>query len=236
MESQLPKRIRYTNRWFCYLDLLGFRDLVQSKDIDQVLPIYEEALSQLESAAQNKARQGIMFSWFSDTFILYSKSGRAEDFSLLEQAGRLFFRELIAHEIPVRGALTYGKLYSQQERNIFIGPALIDAYRYGEGQDWLGFVLTPLAITQLAVVEIPVEKRLNYRKVSEPGVLKPGIDGPVYAFCFGDGSIQGRNRYLKPLESMRKKAGASQANKYARTIAFLNDHNSAGGRSSPASA
>lgn len=236
MESQLPKKIRYTNRWFCYLDLLGFRNLVQSKDIEQVLPIYEEALSHLENAAQNKARQGIMFSWFSDTFILYSKSGRAEDFALLEQAGRLFFRELIKNEIPVRGALTYGKLYSQQERNIFIGPALIDAYHYGEGQDWLGFVLTPSAITQLTAVGIPATERLNYRKVTDPAVLKPGVEGPVYAFCFGDGSVQGKNRYLAPLESMKKKAGASQASKYEKTIEFLNSHNQVGGRKSAASA
>ena len=101
MESQSIPKIRYTSRWFCYLDLLGFRALVERKDIDQVLPLYEETLRHLDGAAHNKAAHGILYSWFSDTFIIYSKGGHAKDFSLLEQAGRLFFRELIANQIPV---------------------------------------------------------------------------------------------------------------------------------------
>ncbi len=137
MEAQSTPAIRYTARWFCYLDLLGFRTLVEREDIQQVLPLYEQVLADLKKAVKTKETHGILHSWFSDTFIIYSKYGRARDFSQIEQASRLFFRELIAHGIPVRGALTYGKLYSQQERNIFIGPALIDGYQYGEGQDWL---------------------------------------------------------------------------------------------------
>ncbi len=221
MESQAIPTIRYTARWFCYLDLLGFRALVGRKDIQQVLPLYEQALVDLKKAVKTRETHGILHSWFSDTFIIYSKRGRAEDFSQIEQAGRFFFRELIAHGIPVRGALTYGKLYSQQERNIFIGPALIDGYQYGEGQDWLGFLLTPAAIGRMGELGLPASERLNYRIVEDVGVVNENLSGPVYAFCFGDGKVQGKNRYLASLEEMRSRAGPEYSAKYDRTISFL---------------
>ncbi|MHC5077210.1 MAG: hypothetical protein ACYTFM_12395, partial [Planctomycetota bacterium] len=126
MKSKYFPKVRYTKRWFCYLDLLGFEKLVQTGDIQQILPLYEKALSNIERAAVEKSPHGISFSWFSDTFIIFSRTGRPEQFALVEQAGRLFFQELILNQIPVRGAISFGDLYSQQERNVFIGPALVD--------------------------------------------------------------------------------------------------------------
>lgn len=124
----------------------------------------------------------------------------------MEQAGRLFFQKFILGRIPVRGAISFGKLYSHLGKNIFIGEALIDAYRYGEGQDWLGFLLTPSAVKQMAAVGLPPQNRSHYRLVPKDSVLKPGLDGPVYAFAFNNGESQGQNAYIAALEAMKDKA------------------------------
>jgi len=42
-----------------------------------------------------------------------------------------------------------GELYTQKKKNIFLGRALIDAYEYGEKQNWLGFILTPKVYERL---------------------------------------------------------------------------------------
>jgi hypothetical protein len=224
MPDTLPKSVRYTNRWFCYLDLLGFANLIGRSDIDRVLPLYESALDSLHSIAAPKKSLGISFSWFSDTFIIFSHGGRDKDFSNVEQAGRLFFQKLVLGGIPVRGAISFGKLYTHLAKNIFIGQALIDAYRYGEGQDWLGFLLAPSALKRMAEVGLPPQHRAHYRLVPKDGILKPNLDGPVYAFAFNNGETQGRNSYVAALEGMKHKADPEFQGKYERTIAYLQSH------------
>lgn len=221
MRSERFAEVRYTRRWFCYLDLLGFENLVHTGGIENILPLYEEVLSHLEQAAGQKIYQGISFSWFSDTFIIFSKTGRPEQFALIEQACRIFFQKLILNQIPVRGALAFGDLYTQQERNIFIGPALVDAYKYGEGQEWLGFLLAPSTLVALEKMGLPPSQRLHYRVVRNSSVLKNGAIGPVYAYAFNSCNVNGKNPFVKPLESMKRAAGISQANKYENTLAFL---------------
>lgn len=223
MEFIPPNKISRLFRWVSYLDLLGFQGLVQGSTIDTVLELYQTALSSLENPLRKRLRGAVRVAWFSDTFILYTNSGSRRDFALIEHASRLFFLELVRREIPVRGALTYGPLYANKKFSVFIGQGLIDAYRYGEGQDWLGFVLTPLAVAHLDNIRLPASKRLDYREVKEQNILKSGLEGPVYAVCFCDPNPE-KNLYLIPLKKMMAKADAAHAKKYEKTIAFLTLH------------
>lgn len=227
MASDEFRPLRYRKRWFCYLDLLGFTALVNNQNIKQVIPLYKKALSELEQAAARKKSLGIIYSWFSDTFIIYSHGDRKEDFAYVEQVGRLFFQNLILHDIPVRGAITHGPLYSQSSKNIFVGPALIDAYCYAENQDWIGLILTPNAHRHLEELSIPCNSRAHYRLVDEPKIINHLPSGPVYAFAFNNGTVNGRNPYISHLQTMRAAAPDSAKQKYDRTIRFAKTHSSA---------
>lgn len=225
MESSEDFRpLRYRSRWFCYLDLLGFAALVNDKNIEQVIPLYKNALAEMERIASPKTKHGIIYSWFSDTFIIYSRGGKEQDFAFVEHVGRLFFQQLILHQIPIRGALTYGKLYSQSSKNIFVGPALIDAYCYGEKQDWLGFILTPNAFNRLLDTSVDLQQRAHYRPVIEPGIIKHQPASHIYAFAFNNGKVNGRNPYLAALEAMKTRSGPRHAQKYENTISFIRKH------------
>lgn len=106
------RRLQYKDRWFCYVDLLGFTNLVRTRDAGVVIDSYEEAIAQLERGAAAKQTLGISYSWFSDTFIIFSRGDTIDEFTWVEQAGRLFFQRLILAQIPARGALSHGPLYS----------------------------------------------------------------------------------------------------------------------------
>ncbi len=224
MDSQGYRPLRYRTRWFYYLDLLGFTSLVHDQNIEQVIPLYQQALDQLKSVAKPKKRLGLIYSWFSDTFIIYSRNDSERDFSYVEQVGRLFFQNLLLHQIPVRGALTHGSLYSQSSENIFVGPALIDAYRYAENQTWVGFILTPSVYSRLAGTSLALTNRAHYRLVDEPGIITHEPSAPVYAFAFNNGTVNGRNPYVPALEAMRAVAPSKDKQKYDKAIAFANKH------------
>lgn len=215
---------RYRDRWFAYLDLLGFTDLVSSKSIEEVIPVYSEALSRMRSACGDRTKgTGLISSWFSDTFIIYTGSDSLEDFARLESAARIFFQLLITKHIPVRGCISHGKLYSQAKKNIFIGPALIEAHTYGEALDWIGFCLAP-SVEQKLKSELPLEERLFYRKVSDKAILRKAQVEYLYAYAFNNGSVNGKNHFRSALMKMRENSPENVHLKYDHTLNFIDKH------------
>ena len=224
MTETSSSKLRYTKRWFAYFDLLGFSNLVLNNRIEHVLPIYEDVLKIISRKADPKKGKGLSYSWFSDTFILFTKGNSEQEFALIEQASRLFFQHLILKEIPVRGSLTIGELYSLQKKNIFIGPALIDAYEYGERQNWLGFVLTPSVHAHLKGGTLELERRAHYRHVDEPNIITHSKPDNVYAYAFNNGSVNLQNPFLKSIRAMKKHAGTKYEDKYINTERFIKKH------------
>lgn len=224
MNESSPIKLHYTNRWFAYFDLLGFSNLVRQHKIEHVLPIYEEVLDTITQKANSKSGKGISYSWFSDTFILFTRSDTEQEFALIEHVSRLFFQKLILNKIPVRGALTVGSLYTQQQKNIFIGEALIDTYEYGEKQDWLGFILTPSVYHQLAGSSLNLGQRAHYRAVDIEGVITHPSPENVFAFAFNNGTVNGMNPYLIAIQSMKQTAGTRYSRKYNNTEKFIQNH------------
>lgn len=217
---------KYTNRWFCYLDLLGFKSLVlQKHKIEEVIFLYNEIIEDLISKADLKKTLGVSYSWFSDTFIIYSRSDSLIEFASIEQVSRLFFTKLIKKEIPVRGALTYGKLYSQSAKKVFIGEALIDAYEYGEKQKWLGFLLTPKVYDKLKETDLDIRDRPFYKRIESDEIITHFNKCNIYAYAFNDLKINDKNPYLEVIRKMSISAPKEAYEKYENTIKFIIKHN-----------
>lgn len=215
--------LRYRKRWFAYFDLLGFSNLVHSRSIQEVLPIYSEALNQMHiSCKLGKEESGLLNSWFSDTFIIYTSSDSTQDFDYLENAARVFFQLLILNKIPVRGCISHGELYSQSRKNIFIGPALIEAHTYGEALNWLGLCFAP-SVEKRLVLERPSYCWEYYRKVWDRKILRGIAPEYLYGFEFNDLDISEEEQYLNTLKLMKSNSPLSVQDKYQNTIDFILD-------------
>lgn len=222
MKPLTYRPLRYRDRWFAYLDLLGFTALVQSNSIEQVIPVYAEALEQMHRACKvGKDEAGLLYSWFSDTFIIYSGSASLQDFARVESASRIFFQLLVMRHIPVRGCISFGKLYSQAKQNVFVGPALIEAHAYGEALDWLGFCLAP-SVERRLMADLPLNERVHYRRISDRKVLRKAPADHLYAFAFNNGTVGGQNPYRSALLKMKARSPEAAHPKYENALAFLN--------------
>ena len=207
-------------RWVAYFDLLGTRDLVTSGSIFRVFNIYKQALEQLSRHFQ------VSYTWFSDTFLLYTPDESDESFTDIDKVSRWFTYLLIWKRIPVRGALTYGDLYADQDSGVYLGQALVDSYTWGENQDWLGFVLTPQAVLRLSELGLEVSELLNYRHYSVPFKQQVDVSETEYAACFLGNWIRSgsdrRNQLIGTLEKMiRPRMPGSVRRKYENTLTFL---------------
>lgn len=216
----------YSVRWVSYIDLLGFTDLIKTRDWFEVSTQYDKAI---EHCTRDLGFQPkIEKTWFSDTFLLYSLDNTASSFTAIEATNRWFIYWLIYFGIPVRGAMAYGDFYADKEKNIFFGPALIEAYRYGENQDWIGFVLTPSVISQMAAIGVPADQRLDYAYWNIPyKKYKKSLYGTLQeylpAYIIGDSvRINGRNLCLEKLLQMKGILKDSKLiRKYENTISFI---------------
>lgn len=216
------------SRWLGYFDLLGTSVLIRSQKIYEVFDAYKIALEKLEG--WKKRHSNIKHSWFSDTFLIYSEDDSAESFAAIEMVCRWFIFSLIRQKIPVRGAMSCGTFYVDSENQIFLGEALLEAYEFGENQDWIGYMLTPSSLNRLNEVNLPVEERLNYVRYSIP--FKKPVSDQNYAACIlGNWAIlgDGSNPLSKPLSEMEARESDDRVkSKYGRTLRFVDKHKRSG--------
>ncbi len=212
------------NRWLAYFDLLGTKNLFASKDIYRVFSAYQTALEKL--ASWKDRHSCVSYSWFSDTFIIYTEDESAESFAAIEMVCRWFIFSLIREKIPLRGALSCGEFYVDEDSKIFLGQALLESYEYGENQDWLGFILSPSSVVKLNALSLPIEERLNYCYYEIP--FKKNVDPPVKCAVFMLGNLvvlsNGENPLLAKLEEMLKlQTDTAIIKNYTNTIKFIHE-------------
>lgn len=214
---------KQTKRWVSYLDLLGFSDLIRSKNWVYVFSHYTKAIELL--IKDRGVKPEIDKTWFSDTFLIYSPDDTVSSFLSIELITRWFIYFLIRAGIPVRGAMSCDDFYADTENKIFFGQALIEAYQYGENQNWIGFVLCPSAVNQMNIIGLPATERINYAYWNIPFKCSPvGLSACLPAYIVGgaEGNTSTGNPCLEKLKEMKKRLKDSKhLNKYENTIRFI---------------
>jgi hypothetical protein len=206
-----------------YFDLLGVRELIAAGKQFDVFDAYDRALEEL----RKQRAESIRHAWFSDTFIMIAPDDSANSFQQIDLAGRWFAYFLLCAQVPVRGAISSGQLYADFEDRIFFGSALVEAYEYGEGQDWIGLLLCPSAMERLRVLGLPPEERFNYALCDVPWKRRPASATEKVAVCIlGNwAQINARNQCLDALRKMASRVDRHDVRqKYERTISFINEN------------
>lgn len=215
-------------RWVAHLDLLGASRLIESKHWEQVFSVYAESLEQFRRDSFDEHLID-RFS-FSDSFIIYTVDQSDLSYRALDHFVRQFITSLIQREIPIRGAMSCGYFYADSENDLFFGQALLEAYRIGESQDWLGFVLCESAVAQLYHVGLPANERLNYASWQVPFKSKEPpceiVRHSLPCFIIG-GRAPGSLQKICRAALLRMQAAAKTdkvRRKYANTLEFLDQN------------
>ncbi len=223
MDIDVPYKAEcHSKRWVGYFDLLGTQQLLVDRKYLEIFSIYSMAIEEAKKWAENSP---VEYLCFSDTFVIYTKTNDAKSFAYIDQVARWFVYKLILNKIPVRGALSCDDFYADKANNLYYGMALLEAYQYGEAQNWLGFVLTPSAAEQAVNVGLPPEERLNYAKWDIPYCVTKNkkLDSKLYACLIGSWvKINGENPCVRPLAGMRMSVSNTRhEEKYDNTLNFM---------------
>jgi len=78
---------------------------------------------------------------FSDSILVFTLSDQPEDIkAILILASELFSKSLTSC-VPLRGGISFGKFYFNEELNLFCGEPFVQAYQIGECAQWSGIVV-----------------------------------------------------------------------------------------------
>lgn len=210
------------NRWVGFFDLLGIKRILKDKGTTSVFFAYSEAIEQLKR--RMVSFDDVKYTWFSDSFVIYTADDSGQSFRAIDQISRWFFYFLITGGIPARGSISCGIFYADSQNDLFFGTALIEAYEYGEAQNWIGFILCPSAKQRLIELKLQPELRLNYANTSIPYNKRNNkLDANLPACILGSyGLFNNRNPCLNSLISLRDRVDDERIiEKYDNTIAFI---------------
>ncbi|WP_243383818.1 hypothetical protein [Geothrix alkalitolerans] len=215
-----------SNSWVASFDILGFKNMVNvdgaTFEATLIMEDYEETLAHLESTCRDYQAGFLDYSWLSDTFIIFSRDDSAQSYALIQQASKHFFEKCLYSSIPLRGALSEGSFIRSKDGRSLMGKAFIEAFTYGEDQDWLGFLLTPSAI--LKARSFGLEPSRHDFVSTEEIPMRKCLASDVMACRLQNGRANFSSPFIHFLQQMRHQAGPAHFNKYDRTIQFIQNH------------
>ncbi|MGD0280496.1 MAG: hypothetical protein ABSC11_14510 [Smithella sp.] len=218
-------------RWVAYFDLLGIKSLFKTKNHLSIFVLLASAIEESKNQINRVKSIGnvdyVDYVWFSDTFIIYTDDDSKESFQVIDSILRWFIYFLIikGDGIPVRGAISCDEFYIDRENNLFFGGALIEAYEYGEAQDWIGFLLCPSADKRLKDLDVPPVKTFRDYVYTDIPIKKDlsNLNNNLPALIIGRWmKINNQNPIIEKLSKMKERiTDENIRSKYDRTIEFI---------------
>lgn len=174
------------NRFVSFFDILGFKDMVLKNSHDDILKKLESlkkhanrlAEMQWDEEKEKTSKLKITVNQtksitFSDSFIFFSKGDSLEDFFKIVLDSWSIYKEAIDNDIALKGAISYGEITVDFDKNLFFGQPIIDAFLLHEDLHMLSIILDHNAENQIKLFDknYIIESSLSFQKVK----LKSGI-------------------------------------------------------------
>jgi hypothetical protein len=209
--------------WVAHFDILGFKSLLDQGCMELKTVLSQSKIDDILNAIENISplyREHIDYLFYADTFIFYSKSDQAQDYTSIICVAQEFIRECIRIKLPVRGAISFGELIFGHEKRILMGKAFLESHEYSEDQNWLGLLLTPSATRKVSEYSL---NPLHHYYINQDIPLRQcsNSNSDVYAYTFCGGITNFSNPLLDDLDEMLKTAPIAVKVKYENTIEFI---------------
>jgi hypothetical protein len=145
-------------------DILGFSRLVEEVEIDQIveghIAFFRKALHhsmimgdfpdeppEFDSLQDNSL---LGLAWFSDTILIFTREDSdAALQELIRCLSWLIFETTVGGGTRIRCGVSYGEAFIDPANSLYIGQAIVDAYRMEQLQAWTGGALTSDAVNRV---------------------------------------------------------------------------------------
>lgn len=197
MENSTYKEVQKVKGFFGIFDVLGYSKMIELNDLDSLIGIYKKTIGVLDDKvlclgdldkSLLATLKGPKSFGFSDTIVLYQDPSNMPN-GPIENSTSVFFLGKVCHllrqafelGIPVRGAVSYGEYYIQEDKGCFIGYPIIEAHNEESKQNWSGATLCKSAWDKLyASHNESMEMQGEWRGLYLNGLFSP-LNNPLWA-------------------------------------------------------
>lgn len=212
---------KINNRTIAFLDILAFKTIQENFPLERVGNIYGEAIEHAKQYFAECCPVGHGLATckvhiFSDSIIIYSSDDSFDNGYAVIRMAQKILQMLIVRQLPVRGAITFGEVYIDEERGIRVGEPFTKAYILEQQQEWIGVL-----VSKSVVEEFPeLFRNNNASEVIKYFVpLKCGHCEEAYVLNWRD---RFSDKILDSLSLFPKIYGDKIQIKYNNTIDFVN--------------
>lgn len=167
-----------TKRYVAFLDVLGFKDYVLRHSIDdvykrlQILNGFRPEEGEKDYDSDEEKR--ITFRIFSDSIFIFTRDDGFVTLRHFLSYVKRVIRNALRREIPLKGAIAYGDIVVDEERNLFCGQPIIDAYLLEEDLQYMGVVFHHTFEVAYNNLSAPQHNRIQGWIKEEPTLFKYG--------------------------------------------------------------
>lgn len=136
MEVTQSKWENTANRFVAFFDIMGFKDRIirqSHEDVYNSLKKLSDMRNELNTFNNMDLGKGAIWGesksfTFSDSIMFFSKGDTIDDLNKILVDSHNIIIEAFHYKIPIKGALSYGKITIDIENSIYFGQPIIDAY------------------------------------------------------------------------------------------------------------
>jgi hypothetical protein len=156
--STLNLKQNLEDKFVAFLDVMGFSNLVNRGNTDDLESYFERITAVLDKLRQDKSEITSLI--ISDSIILIAPSGLT-GFRQLLWAIRRIQSAILWRKILLRGAVSYGQVYYNKERNIIVGKGYIRAYMLEQEAVYPRVIIDPSIIKQISADKAAFLQKIN---------------------------------------------------------------------------
>lgn len=173
-------RIFYGKRYFAFLDILGFKQLVKNNKHSVLVELYKRIVNyqvefysqySAERAESEKARlreyyepSGLRLVNISDSIMLWTDNSKLGSLYEIVSAVKMIMSISMSVGIPLRGAIVKGdvEIFENEQNLSIVGRGLVNAYELESIQDWSGCIIDESIFIWLnSINKIVANKKTN---------------------------------------------------------------------------
>ncbi|SNR67015.1 hypothetical protein [Lutibacter flavus] len=202
----------YENRYVLFLDILGFKKIIeetenekgQTEKIENLI----EALTEMKRIVSRMPKKtSKIVTQFSDSIVVSFKEDDVKEIPIFLTNIHKLIANLAMKNIFCRGAISYGKIY--HTKDFVFGPALVDAYLTESEAAIYPRVIFDKSIIDIMKNNYSFNKNDSYRAIRFDGTiesyLKFDLDDKLYVDFFSRAAYYYRNEDLfEYYKSLRK--------------------------------
>jgi hypothetical protein len=133
------------NRFVAYIDIMGFKDMVAKLKHEEIYNIMKRINERRKFNEKiiwlGEDKKLVRTTFYSDSIMIYSKDKSVDSFHELAIVVSAFTSDLFTEGIPHKGAIAFGEMTLDNDKSIFFGQPLIDAYLLQEELYFYGIII-----------------------------------------------------------------------------------------------